>query len=87
MRKKISSGVYEIETNMPLERKRINYSRFPFDKMKKGDSFFIPASDQDPIRASSSVYSAARSFNNSHGTKIKVSVRRDEKGTRVWRIE
>jgi hypothetical protein len=79
-------GPYVIEKGISMDRKRSASARFPFDKMKIGDSFYIPKEDQDPLAVPASIYSAANSYNKTHGTKIKMAVRKDKGGTRVWRI-
>jgi hypothetical protein len=88
-RKKITNtdGPYKVDKGITMERKRSISIRFPFDKMKIGDSFYIPKEDQDPMAVPASIYSAANSYNRAHGTKIKMAVRKDEKGTRVFRIQ
>lgn len=82
-----SNGPYKVEKGIKMARKKDASSRFPFDKMKVGDSFFIPKEDQDPLAVPASIYSAANSYNRTHGTKIKMSVRKNELGTRVFRIQ
>lgn len=77
---------YKIDKGIAMERKREASTRFPFNKMKIGDSFFIPDTDQAPGTVSSSVYSAANSYNRTHNTKIRVAIRKTEGGVRVWRI-
>lgn len=79
-------GPYIVEKGIPLQRKRNASARFPFDKMKVGDSFYVPKEDQSPLAVPASVYSAANSYNRVHGTKIKMAVRKDNRGTRVFRI-
>jgi len=87
-KKMISSNgaPYKIEKGVPMERKRNNVVRFPFDKMKIGDSFFVPEKDQAPFYVQASVYSAANSYNRFHGTKLRMSTRKEKGGVRVWRI-
>jgi hypothetical protein len=81
-----NDGPYTVDKGIPLERKRSASVRFLFDKMKIGDSFYIPKEDQDPLAVPASVYSAANSYNRTHGTKIKMAIRKDNGGTRVFRI-
>lgn len=80
------NGPYVVEKGIIMGRKRDASARFHFDKMKIGDSFFIPKEDQDPLAVPASIYSAANSYNRTHGTKIKMAVRKDNGGTRVFRI-
>jgi hypothetical protein len=86
MKKIKQDGPYVVEKGIPMDRKRSASTRFPFDKMNIGDSFFIPKEDQDPLAVPASIYSAANSYNRTHGTKIKMAVRKDNGGTRVFRI-
>ena len=78
---------YKVDKNVPLERKKKVHTRFPFDKMKVGDSFYIPKKDQLQSAAVASVYAAANSYNKTFSTRIKISTRKDDGGLRVWRIE
>lgn len=80
------NGTYKVDKGIPMERKKHVFARFPFDKMKIGDSFFVPKEDQNPEGVGASIYSAANSYNRFHGTKIRVSTRKQEGGVRVWRI-
>jgi hypothetical protein len=80
-------GPYKVDKGVQMQRKRNIAARFPFDKMKIGDSFFIPKEDQDPLVVPPSIYSAANSYNKTHGTKIKMAVRKEEGGTRIFRIQ
>ena len=82
-----SEGPYKVEKGVKMERKRSASARFPFDKMEIGDSFFIPKGDQDPLTVGPTIYAASNSYNKTHGTKIKVAIRKDTDGVRVFRIE
>lgn len=77
---------YKVDKGISMERKREAFARFPFNKMKIGDSFFVPKEDQNPEGVAASVYSAANSYNRTHGTKLRMSTRKVEGGIRVWRI-
>lgn len=86
-RKVLATGeAYRIESGIPIARKRMEIVRFPFDKMKVGDSFLVPTKDQDPIKAGMSIYTAVKSFNAHNGKAYKVATRKTETGLRVWRI-
>jgi hypothetical protein len=87
-RTKYANGIeYKVESQVPMPRKVMDRCRFPFDKMKIGDSFFIPKKDQDPTKARISIYAASNSFNKNHKTDYKMSSRIVEGGLRVWRIK
>ena len=86
-RKRYKSGEYKIESGIPLNQKRKEIVRFPFDKMKIGDSFYVPKKEQ-PIGSSRlSIYTAVKSFNSFNGKKVKISTRGDDNGLRGWRIK
>lgn len=87
-KQKYANGVvYKVEKGVPITRKTMDRCRFPFDKMDVGDSFLIPAKEQEPMKARISIYSATNSFNRNHKTKLKMSSRADKTGLRVWRIK
>lgn len=81
------NGPYKVDRGVQMERKREAFTRFPFNKMQVGDSFLVPIEDQEQAAVGPSIYSAANSYNNTHGTKIKMSTRKVEGGVRVWRIK
>lgn len=69
-------GMVKIERGVPLDTER--YVRYPFDKMKVGDSFFV---ELDTKR----VASAASKYRRAH-MEFKFAVRKVSGGTRVWRV-
>lgn len=88
-KKKIISnngGPYRVDKGIQMERKKHNFARFPFNKMKVGDSFLVPKKDQEPISVQLSIYSAVNSYNKHHGTKLRMATRKQDGGVRVWRI-
>ncbi len=74
---------FKIEKNIPRESYgNGNTVRWAFMKdMEIGDSFAMPLSERAAQVGQGDVYSAAHRYN------IKVSVRRNKKECRVWRIE
>jgi hypothetical protein len=69
---------YQIEKGIPLVSKaRQRPSKYPWDQMKNGDSFFVPGKPKG-------LYTAA------YGRGIKIAVRpekkRNKEGVRVWKI-
>ena len=74
---------YVIETGVPLPTKGnggIRDRGFPFQQMLKGQSFYVPLTDDTP----DSVRAAASRFTKLHPTFVFTS-RRDKTGIRVWR--
>lgn len=59
-------------------------NKYPFEKMKIGDSFFSGG-----INTRHSIYSSLRNYNSNFQTKvkIKISIRQEDNGVRVWRIK
>lgn len=64
----------EIDKNIPVPK--IN-SKFPFDKMEVGDSFFT-----DTLNVSSNAYGWAKKYSNN---KIKFKQRKEGNGMILWR--
>lgn len=66
---------YEIEKGIKVPTKA--HSKYPFDKMKVGDSFLVPAEQQNHARVTAYAYAKR---NN-----IKIVVRKVDGGFRIWR--
>ncbi len=74
---------YEIQSNIPVPTGRVN--SLPLDKMKKGDSFFVPKTELDysRLRTRATYYQTV-----ARGTTF--SIRRvtenNVEGCRIWRV-
>lgn len=69
-----------IEKNIPIPFKRTYRSKYPWQDMKVGDSFFIK--EANPKNIAAAVYSAAKRFEG------KQFLWRDmDGGIRVWRVK
>lgn len=74
---------YKVEKNVPLTNPRAEHRSYigTLESMEIGDSFFVPAEhESDSKRVSVSCHIAAKRLG------IKVSTRKLENGSRVWRI-
>lgn len=60
------------------------FSKYPFEKMKKGNSFFIKNCN---LRQRNNLASSAKSFVTTHKLKWKFITRKVKKGIRIWRIK
>lgn len=73
--------VIKIDKGIPVPPENSHASKYPFDLMEIGDSFFVSAEERKPdhMRSTASI----------HGKRIqkRYSVRKVENGTRVWRVE
>jgi len=67
----------DIEKGIPFPA--IRCRKYPFDKMEKGDSFFIATDKLNSVHNSASVW--GRRHN------MKFVVRKVDDGARVWRIK
>jgi hypothetical protein len=75
---------YKVE-NKPVPRHNVRRDRstkYPFDKMKVGQSFFIP---EPAFRDVSRIRASASSYGKRHG--VKFAIVRDGEGYRCGRIE
>ena len=71
---------YKIEKNISIAEALTSRNKYPFPKMKVGDSFFVEdIMDKHVVRA------AAYSYGKYHGKKFRT--RTVDGGVRVWRIE
>ena len=76
---KVYEEPYKIETGVPLPRLK-NTRKYPFDKMKVGDSFFVPNGKIGTIG------NAVFMWNREHRDSQFIS-RSVEGGVRVWRTK
>jgi len=74
--------VIEIEESVPIPRNQVGSPKYPFSKMKPGDSF-LAAGDK---RACVNVRNAAVNYGRRHGWKFATRMVRGT-GVRVWRVE
>lgn len=73
---------------LPFGKARGYQRRYPFDKMKVGDSFFIPSNDPE-VRRTNLLNAAAhyRNWSRKPSDKhFRVKTALEGKGFRVWRI-
>lgn len=81
---------YKIEKGIKIpERKRKNNSKYPFDKMKVGDSFFVKCkknvlSKTQAILTTNAAHSIKRKGLN---FKFTSRVSHEPIGIRIWRIK
>ena len=76
---------YKIDTKIPIPSIRNKNGRYPFDTLKVGDSFFVPAEGANVVAVRSAAYMYAKSH-----LDYKVTARLVEedgvKGVRIWRV-
>lgn len=73
--------MYEIEKGIPLPGLNTKY---PFEKMEVGDSFFI----ENPIKDNrGNPLSLSGQANQRYGGKKRFAQRKEGSGIRIWRIE
>lgn len=71
---------YEIETGVPLPDAASQ--RFPFNRMRTGDSFRVPAAD---VKSRRQLNYATQYAGRKYGHKY--AIRCDGDGFRVWRVD
>ena len=79
---------FKIEKEIPIPKNRNPgaLEKFPFEKMKVNDSFFVPVSFiNENYKNKSSFQSTVCYSGKRHGRKY--TVRKVENGYRVWRIK
>ena len=72
-----SNGEFKIETGIPIPPPQTGGGRYPWRKMKVGDSFLVPGKTQKTWNGVSAAHKM---------TGFKFTVRTVEGGVRVWRI-
>jgi hypothetical protein len=71
-----------IESNIPMPGKfGIRTAKYPFKKMKIGDSFYFEGMHRTTI------YQYAKSFAKRNNLSWKFATRQENKGHRIWRIK
>ena len=63
--------------------KRKRESKYPWAKLKVGDSFYVESANV----TSNGMYSCVSTYNKKVKKPIKISVRKEGEGIRVWRIK
>ena len=71
----------EIESSVPLPAL---HSKYPFDKMEVGDSFFIPCGFLEVNQCLTKVRRSAHKFKQ--GKEVRFYACIVDKGVRVWRV-
>jgi hypothetical protein len=77
----------KIDKKVPVPKANSRTGRpvkYPFDKLKVGDSFFIKGNP----KLKHSIYSCLNAYNaNRADIKIEITIRSEDNGVRVWRIK
>lgn len=75
---------YTIEKGIAIPNKRTRRSKYPFDEMELGDSFFVPAKKtQKIVVLRSNLLTLAKRADGSE-KKFTTAIQID--GVRIWRI-
>ena len=81
-----SNVAYKVEKNIKMPP--VGYrGLYPLNKMKVGDSFFVPCVHQTQARVRCSIIAAGKSFVKAHNEDFKMTTRMVERGIRAWRIK
>jgi hypothetical protein len=78
------NGVLKVDKNKGIPDKKRGpggASKYPFKDLKIGDSFLIPDKTKK-----NGIYSMLAAFNKKQSKPIKITIRMEEDGIRVWRI-
>lgn len=78
------NGVIKIEKDKAIPATKRGpgaRSKYPFKDLKVGDSFLIPDK-----KKKNGIYSMLAAFNKKQAKPIKITIRVEEDGIRVWRI-
>lgn len=84
-----TNQTFEIEKGIPYpnNRGRKPLNPYPFNKMKKGDSFLILLNGHNPHSVRVGIYVQAKSFTNRTEKNWIFSTSEEKKGIRVWRTK
>lgn len=70
----------KIQKNVPLPGKAKKKSKYPFEKMSVGDSFFASVK-------TAGLYAAARKWAKENHALSRFVVRAEGEGSRCWKVE
>lgn len=71
---------YKIQKNVPIPARAKAKSKYPFEKMGVGDSFYAPVKP-------AGLYVAARKWAKDNNPESRFVVRAEGEGSRCWRTE
>jgi len=75
---------YKIEHNIPIP---VSRSKYPFDEMEVGDSFFVKCEKKDKAKKQGILFSCANQNAKRRKSERTFSTRQVDGGIRVWRIK
>ena len=77
----------QIEKSIPLPETKTKPMKYPFGKMKVGDSFFVESGNNKQEAARKTVYQSSRNFCRLKKLKWGFRTAVTDDGVRVWRIK
>lgn len=79
------NSTIKVERGIPVpKRSRRGKPRYPWDKMRVGDSFLVECPKNEAIKAQNTVSSCGAAWARKHGGQF--TTRAVDGGVRVWRI-
>ena len=80
---------YKIEKDIPLCRSAAMVSKYPFDEMEVGDSFFVPHAEAKNARMSALARNAGQYKKLPKHIPVQrhFATRTVEGGIRIWRVD
>ena len=82
-----NKNVFKIQKNVPVPLGALG-SKYPFNELKPGNSFWVTIEDSSFEKVRSKVHTnLSWLIKTGKVPKIKICIRRDGDGVRVWRIE
>lgn len=75
----------QIQKNIPIQTKREAKSKYPFEDMEVGDSFFVKCDEETLSSKRSTVLSSSIYYGKMAGKKF--TSRTFPEGFRIWRVK
>lgn len=75
----------QVQKGIPLEKRREPRSRYPFEEMEVGDSFFVKCDEGSLVSKRSTVLSSSIYYGKMCGKKFTSRTFPD--GFRIWRVK
>ena len=77
-------GRIKVENNVPIPQPNTKQSKYPWNKMEVGDCFIVKGKYSHKKQVN--IASTANGWAKRNNPNAKFTVRKDEKGIRIWRI-
>jgi hypothetical protein len=83
----IDIGTITIRDDVPIPQVSTTRSKYPFEDLQYGQSFFVPCAAKDAGKVRANLLGAARRAANATGAKFIVVIDAERGGVGAWRVD